>query len=185
MSELQYAQPAQSDQPFGFPIRLFTYKKSIEKAAKLNPEIQYLSNDASFVQCSDNRSFVRVKFLIHDHELHAVCSCFAAFKAQPCYHIAAAAMQRGVLSTPIETVHQVAEQIEKDFDFSIKYEIDDTVTFDTDADFDQAQPFPTNNEIEEMAIQENRFQPSKIQVEQRRDWRGVELEYHTINGWEI
>lgn len=151
----------------GFSLRLFTFKKSIQKAEAVKPEVRYTSNRSSMVQCSDGTSFVQVRFELHGSEIYACCSCFAAMKAKPCYHIAAAALDRGAISHSVNQVRAVAacpventiddfyeanhhdydEQREEDFAFSIRYEIDET-------------DFPTDEQIEEMAIQQNRFTPA-------------------------
>ena len=98
-----------STQPFGFPLRLFAFRKTIDKARQVKPSVQWLDLSSSLVRSSDGSTDFLVKFYLCNGELYAACSCYAAWKAQPCYHIAAAAIDRDLLTHSIESVARVSD----------------------------------------------------------------------------
>lgn len=123
-------------QPFGFPLRLFAFKKTIAKAQALKPCVTWLSLSGSNVRSSDGNTDFLVRFYNCNDELYAACSCYAAWKAQPCYHIAAAAIDRKMLMHSIDQVAAIEEK-------PIHLEI-----VDDDAEPDRFRPQPTTDHRE-------------------------------------
>jgi hypothetical protein len=99
MTKTEMARPATTGKR-GFSLQLFNFRKSIDKALTLRPRVVYHSLEASDVERSDGLTFARVTFASYDGGLWACCDCPAAHRGLPCYHVAAAAIARDILTLP-------------------------------------------------------------------------------------
>ena len=151
-----------STQPFGFPLRLFAFRKTIDKARQVKPRVEWLDISNSSVRGSDGTTDFLVKFYLCNGELYAACSCYAAWKAQPCYHIAAAAIDRKLLTHSID---QVAAVEDKPIELEI---VDDEPATPPTADRFRPTPTPTHEERE-----------------QAFDWRAYRRTPQFHAGWDL
>lgn len=95
----------------GMKLQYFNNPKSIRKAQEMKPDVQFRSFARSDVQRSDRRSYARVEFFLIGSEIWASCDCHAAFRALPCYHVAAAAISNGIISVPAGTEIAVRDDL--------------------------------------------------------------------------
>ena len=167
-------------QPYGFPLRLFAYKKSIEKALTIRPRVIFQSLAASDVQRSDGNSYARVTFAAAADGLWACCDCPAARKALPCYHVAAAALARAVIAIPAGV------------EIAVENRVLDELTYDA---LTRATRAPLHLEIvdDEPAAPPtaDRFRPAPATHEEREQtfnwhaYRRNSPNAYTVDGWDL